>query len=164
MFSLDKFTYAILYMVIFAGAVFVFFMLLGNTETLNTEVNRDTLHKSSVVEHTDGVDKEALAIDTVTDNYGNVQYVSVKGSDIVYDIISIINTLSDTQIRAGKINATIKVKNGFINLSPEEMLAIKNKKSSYLNGLNTKIDKDSDYKRIYYYNTDLDINELKYDL
>lgn len=163
MHNLDKFVYAFLYMLIFGGAVFMFFCFLESTETGNTLVNADTIDKASVTEHI-GTEKDALGIDAYVDNHGEVEYVPVKGSDVVYDIVSITNTLSDKEIKNGKIVASIKVRGGAITLNSDELMGIKNRKSSYLKGLDTKIDKNAEYKRIYFYNTDLDIKELKYDL
>ncbi len=161
---LEKVFYGAICAVIFASAVFCFFLYLNIMDESNASVSRDILNKSSIKEYV-GAEKEAVDIDTVKDtSTGEVLYVPIKGSDVIFDLINIVDTLSDEDIANDKIKIQIKVRGNRITPTSEEIQKIKNRKSTVINTIKDEIDNDAEYRRIYYYNFDLDINELNYEL
>ncbi len=159
----EKLIFTLFYIIIFVSAVFMFFTFLNNTEKKERIVARDTLSKASVEEHV-GADKETTGLNAVKDVSGNVAYVPVKGSDVIFDLLNIIDAVNDKDIEAGKIKVTVKIRGGEIVPSNADLLKIKNRKTNVLDNLSSEIDKDAQYRRVYYYNDELSINELKYDL
>ncbi len=95
----EKLIFTLFYIIIFVSAVFMFFTFLNNTEKKERIVARDTLSKASVEEHV-GADKETTGLNAVKDVSGNVAYVPVKGSDVIFDLLNIIDAVNDKDIEA----------------------------------------------------------------
>jgi len=154
--AIEKVMSIVLYAVMFVAATFIAYMLYGSLRQQNKTVAEHGSSKASVEQYLT-VDKDEMDFDS--DLSGN-KVVTIEGNEVFQNILDLIDTYSYDELAAGKISIWIKG----IQVPPVNMVYLKDRKKTAISDLIAQVDSTRSYKRIYIYDTDLTLIEVRFDI
>lgn len=157
--AIEKVMSIVLYAVMFVAATFIAYMLYGSLRQQNKTVAEHGSSKASVEQYLT-VDKDEMDFDS--DGSGN-KVVTIEGNEVFQNILDLIDTYSYDELAAGKISVWIPDIGGTPTQIPAaKMVNLKDRKKTAISDLIAQVDSSRSYKRIYIYDTDLTLIEVRF--
>jgi hypothetical protein len=143
--SLAKFLYIGVNSILFVAAVMICIHMMSATKAKEALLINDMGEKSSITmqEYYDKPEQE---------------YVSVQGSDLYTDILTICDNYTATELK----NGTVKVYVDNVRISGDTLAGARKRKPSSISNLRS-IQTASQYRRTYTYSEDLSVTAIKYE-
>lgn len=144
--SVYEFLHICLYGVVFVIAVIVMIVFLNITDATQHTVSTEITQNASI--------DERMTIYRDTEQ----KYTTIVGTNILTDILSIIEPLNEKQIA----DEIVKIKIESYDITKEDLIDVKNNKKEGITLVKSKISTDAEYRRVYHYDEDYNITEVNY--